>query len=46
MCDGKESINICMCSEPIKEYSKSGCTLCWTCKKCDKFGGCDNRYWM
>jgi len=32
----------CSCKKPIKEYSKSGCNACWTCKICNKFGGCDN----
>lgn len=35
-------INLCMCKEPIKEHSKTTCTCCWWCKKCGKFGGCDN----
>jgi hypothetical protein len=32
----------CECTVPIKKYSESGCHACWTCKKCGKFGGCDN----
>lgn len=42
----KENSPICMCERPIKEYSKTTCTCCWTCKKCGKYGGCDNMYWM
>lgn len=41
-----KELNLCMCDEPIKKYSKSGCYCCWSCKKCGKFGGCDNMYWM
>lgn len=36
----------CMCETPIKEYSKTTCTCCWWCKRCGKYGGCDNMYWM
>jgi len=42
--DGQRS-TLCCCSEPIKKYSTSGCTSCWTCEVCGNFGGCDNRYW-
>jgi hypothetical protein len=34
---------MCYCDVPDKEYSKSGCRCCWNCKKCGKFGGCDNQ---
>lgn len=36
-------LNLCLCKEPEKKYSDSVCYLCWTCKKCGKFGGCDNK---
>ncbi len=38
-----KEVNICQCANPIKEYSESGCYLCWVCKRCGKFGGCDNQ---
>lgn len=42
----KENSPTCMCEYPIKEHSKTTCTCCWWCKKCGKFGGCDNLYWI
>lgn len=36
-------INTCLCKEPKKTYSESGCTSCWHCAECGKFGGCDNQ---
>ena len=38
-------LNFCKCEDPIKEYSEEGCYCCWSCKKCGKFGGCDNMYY-
>jgi dUTP pyrophosphatase len=33
----------CFCEKPVKKYSETTCTLCWTCENCGQFGGCDNK---
>lgn len=33
---------MCECIEPVKKFATDGCTSCWTCETCGKYGGCDS----